>query len=563
MTRTCAVRLLGGFGVEVDGRPVPADAWRHRRGADLVKLLALSPGHRLHRDQVMEYLWPDLGAESAAANLRKAIHFARRALGDRHSIEVEGEMVALWPAGSLHIDAEGFERELGRALSRESGYESALRSYTGDLLPEDRYAAWSEPHRVRLQQSHLRLLRAMGKWQEVLDVDRADEVACRALMRSHLDAGNRHAAVREFQRLREVLRVDLGVGPEQETVRLFEEAIAGAGADVPSPLHRAQALIARGLMHWSRMELDQAQSVAEQARRLAIDSRLGRELGEASWLVGMVAFARGQWPDCFRQTFSEALQLRTDQAPYVIDAQLCLGEASLAGAHSEAVAKVAQELMPAAIEARSLEGEALLSLLIGSSELIAGRLDDSREWLSRSADLFEQQKSTSGQAFALLRLAAIATAEKRRGEAVALLRAARALADRSELDSHLVVRVLAAALEATDDVERQQLVAEAEEVLRTKLVCGPCSIGLRVIAAISCARLRELARARFFLAEAERLAAMWQGSPWQAAVWEARAALRMAEGDEAQATALLREAAQIFAECGRTLDETRCRMAMA
>lgn len=58
MPRTCAVRLLGGFLVEVDGVAVPADAWRHRRGADLVKLLALAPEHRVHREQLMDRLWP-------------------------------------------------------------------------------------------------------------------------------------------------------------------------------------------------------------------------------------------------------------------------------------------------------------------------------------------------------------------------------------------------------------------------------------------------------------------------------------------------------------------------
>ena len=44
----------------------------------MVKLLALAPGHRLHREQLMESLWPDLDPDAAGANLRKALHFARR-----------------------------------------------------------------------------------------------------------------------------------------------------------------------------------------------------------------------------------------------------------------------------------------------------------------------------------------------------------------------------------------------------------------------------------------------------------------------------------------------------
>ena len=33
--------------------------WKSRRARSLVKLLALAPGHRLHRDQVIEALWPE------------------------------------------------------------------------------------------------------------------------------------------------------------------------------------------------------------------------------------------------------------------------------------------------------------------------------------------------------------------------------------------------------------------------------------------------------------------------------------------------------------------------
>jgi DNA-binding SARP family transcriptional activator len=47
------IRLLGGFGVVVDARPIPDEAWPQRRAADLVKLLALADGHRLARDQVL------------------------------------------------------------------------------------------------------------------------------------------------------------------------------------------------------------------------------------------------------------------------------------------------------------------------------------------------------------------------------------------------------------------------------------------------------------------------------------------------------------------------------
>ena len=51
-----------------------------RKAGGLVKLLALAPGHRLHREQVMNLLWPNHEAEAAANNLYRSLHFARRVL---------------------------------------------------------------------------------------------------------------------------------------------------------------------------------------------------------------------------------------------------------------------------------------------------------------------------------------------------------------------------------------------------------------------------------------------------------------------------------------------------
>ena len=55
------VEMLGGFRVTVGSRVVVGDVWRLRKAAALVKLLALEPNHRLHREQAVDLLWPHLG----------------------------------------------------------------------------------------------------------------------------------------------------------------------------------------------------------------------------------------------------------------------------------------------------------------------------------------------------------------------------------------------------------------------------------------------------------------------------------------------------------------------
>src|ERR687886_1677557 len=75
------IRLLGGFWVSVGAkRTIEEQDWRLKKAAGLVKLLALAPRHQLHREQVMDCLWPELDASKAANNLRYTLHNARRTL---------------------------------------------------------------------------------------------------------------------------------------------------------------------------------------------------------------------------------------------------------------------------------------------------------------------------------------------------------------------------------------------------------------------------------------------------------------------------------------------------
>jgi DNA-binding SARP family transcriptional activator len=136
------VWLLGGFRVSVGSRAIGQDAWRLRKAASLVKLLALAPGHRLHREQVMEALWPNLGLRAASNNLRQALHVARRTLHPDPSVasrylSLGGEQLALCSEGQLEVDVEAFERAAASARrSRDpAAYRAAIELYSGELLP--------------------------------------------------------------------------------------------------------------------------------------------------------------------------------------------------------------------------------------------------------------------------------------------------------------------------------------------------------------------------------------------------------------------------------------------
>jgi DNA-binding SARP family transcriptional activator/tetratricopeptide (TPR) repeat protein len=229
------IRMLGCFGVTIAGREVPADAWAGRRSLELVQLLALAPGRQLIRDRVIDALWPHLEAEAGAANMRKAAHYARRALDDPESIVLRGGRVSLFPARCVTADFEQFEARAAEALATgdTEGCAQAAASFGGELLPATLYEEWTEQPRRRLRSTYLDLLRTSGHWSKVVEQEPTDELAYRQLMREALDRGARPIAIRWYARLESVLMRELGVSPSEETQRLYDECIAGLESAAP------------------------------------------------------------------------------------------------------------------------------------------------------------------------------------------------------------------------------------------------------------------------------------------------------------------------------------------
>ena len=250
VTRSEAVRvwLLGGFRVSVGHRTINGKEWRLRKAAALVKLLALSPGHRLHREQIMDLLWSDLGRRAASNNLRVVIHAARRTLDlDPNAASVyltlQGEQLALCPGERLWVDVEAFEE--AAATARRSGrlaaYRMALDLYAGDLLPEDRYEEWAEEHRRRLRETFLSLLLGLARLHQergeydlaaealrsVVSQEPTDEESHASLMRVYALSDRRGEAIAQYGRLREVLSAQVGAEPSSATRRLRDGIAAG------------------------------------------------------------------------------------------------------------------------------------------------------------------------------------------------------------------------------------------------------------------------------------------------------------------------------------------------
>jgi DNA-binding SARP family transcriptional activator len=167
------IGLLGGFRLSVGPRLIEEGQWRLRRARSLLKLLALAPGHRLHREQVMETLWPDLGMRKGSNNLHQILYAVRRTLepaalatapasGSAASASsgyllLRDEQLTLCPDSPLWVDVEAFEQTAATArhAMEPQAFRAAMDLYTGELLPEDRYEPWAEERRAQLQGLYL------------------------------------------------------------------------------------------------------------------------------------------------------------------------------------------------------------------------------------------------------------------------------------------------------------------------------------------------------------------------------------------------------------------------
>ncbi|GAA0626702.1 hypothetical protein GCM10009547_32770 [Sporichthya brevicatena] len=240
---TVRISLLGGLRVLVDGREI--DAWPGRRPAELVALLALAERRSLLRDQVLDALWPTLEPEAAAAQLRKAAHHARQVLGRDDAVVLAGGRVTLFAGSGVETDVDEFERAAAAALATAdpAACAAAAELATRDQLPDARYEDWAATRREHVDRTRVALLRRAGDWEAVVEADPADEEAYRELMRAALAAGNRHAALRWYGRLRAALARELGLRPDAESVALYDRCVHGLAPERPA-IHGRQVELA-------------------------------------------------------------------------------------------------------------------------------------------------------------------------------------------------------------------------------------------------------------------------------------------------------------------------------
>lgn len=241
------IRLLGGLDMAIGGADVALAAFGRRDPLRLASYLALAPGRRAHREQVVDALWPDVALDAVANRLHKAAHYLRKLIGHPGSVVLAGDTVALFPDDDVTVDVERFERLARRTVDpaippddQAAAADAALDLYRGDLLPHDLYEDWTFHHRQRLQLRARELLRRRRRFTELLALDPLDEDAHVGVMRELLRTGDRAGVLRQFDVLTAVLERELGVGPSAEACAVRDLARGPAGP-APEPPAAARA----------------------------------------------------------------------------------------------------------------------------------------------------------------------------------------------------------------------------------------------------------------------------------------------------------------------------------
>src|SRR4051794_5713569 len=243
------VSLIGPPRVTRDGRPVTFDT---RKAMALLAHLALAERPR-SREALCELLWPGHDAEHARGALRRTLSALRKSIGEEW-IETRGDSVALVRGADLDLDVQRF-RELAGGDSSIERLDEAVTLLSGGFLEgfglrdSPNFDDWQIAEEGALEHELTAALRrlveelaARGEYARAiphatrrLGLDPLNESAHRQLIRMYAWGGDRAAALEQYRKCVRALSQELGVGPLEETMTLYEQVNDGTLPVPPEP----------------------------------------------------------------------------------------------------------------------------------------------------------------------------------------------------------------------------------------------------------------------------------------------------------------------------------------
>jgi DNA-binding SARP family transcriptional activator len=234
-----SIRCFGGFRMEIAGQPVDTTTVRAKARAAL-RLLAMHAGRVVHREVLIDSLWPGLPPDSATRNLQVTISTLRGLLepgslrgkqqllvrtGDAYGIAVPDDGYADTLEFTNAVQRWNQVRHSGDRQAELAALRAALGAYGGDLLPEDGPESWAVELRERFRRQATRVAGALADAELaegnaaqaiaaaeycVTSLDPHDDDAWQVLLRAYAES-NAPAKAAEAQRRYAQMLASLGV----------------------------------------------------------------------------------------------------------------------------------------------------------------------------------------------------------------------------------------------------------------------------------------------------------------------------------------------------------------
>jgi predicted ATPase/DNA-binding SARP family transcriptional activator len=260
------------------------------------------------RDSLAGLLWPDQTNRAARHCLSQALFTLRATLGDRESdpplIRTTSTEIQFNTGCDYTLDVAEFTLLLAGCPEHHphpaaicpqcaAGLEHAAALYRGDFLqhfqvPDSApFEEWVVVQREHLHQRALEALTLLAPYHEQQgDLSRASaylrrqielepwrEEAHRQLMRMLAMSGERAAALKQYERCRQILADELGVEPDPETIALYKRIQAGdirrqSDAVLTSPARSRSRSAARHLPRQSTPFVGRERELVELAKLL-------------------------------------------------------------------------------------------------------------------------------------------------------------------------------------------------------------------------------------------------------------------------------------------------------
>lgn len=246
--RSLCIHMLGGLEAWTpEGSPVASTAWRTGKNMDLLRLMALSNGHPVRSESLVEKLWPDTSVDRGRHSLRTAASQVRRVLGTP-CVERHPDGLVLRGAW---VDTQAFEAD-ARAVQvaqRATRHQDVLRLtrsadalYLGVFRAYDDTSDWAVGERHQLERIRHEMYNSaatsaleLGAFREAqqlataaVQIDGTSETTQRILMQAYAELGEVGNALRVFETYRAHLAEELGADPSPQTRQLHLKLLRGS-----------------------------------------------------------------------------------------------------------------------------------------------------------------------------------------------------------------------------------------------------------------------------------------------------------------------------------------------